>query len=404
MSPTLRDGKEAFPHDWDRIHRLTGLRAVMVVLLTGLFSMYMIGLTATRSAQGRQTFHFEYVTVTLVQELSKLAIAFVCFQRAMWPKGCTWRNQPVPDGSGTELHNVFKFQTFLKYAVPGALYSFDNNFQYVVLGFLQPAELAVLWNFKIFATVVLMQVFLRRRYTRSQWAAVLVLVLGCALTQVPYPETVNKVVLTPTTGLRSPRALPHHIYVTIEEGPEATGLSSRKLIGAALAMVGSTIAASSNVYCEWLVKQHPHDSIHFQMMQLYSCGVILNALALAAKAALDPNSPLHHAGSFFAGYDSWVWTIIVLGTASGMAVSAALKYMDNIAVIFAHALAVLVVAAVSTEYFSFAPSVPFLIGGLLVLASLVVFNSDEEVRDSEHGSGGEAQETAPLCKRCNQAF
>lgn len=403
MPVIQNDGEEASPLPaWNDIYHLCSLRTIMVALLTGLFSMYMISLTATRRADGNQTFHFEYVTVTLTQEVLKLSLAFLCLKHSTWASGdkaSRW-GKCLAGAKGSniiELKNDFKFRTFLKYGVPGLLYSFDNNFQYVILGFLQPAELAVLWNFKIFATVVLLHIFLGRRYTRNQWAAMLVLVFGCALTQVPYhPWTARRVPLIPAAGSAE---LPHHLYVSTLQGPEATPRWSRKIIGALLSVVGSTIAASSNVYCEWLVKQHPQDSIHFQMVQLYSFGVVLNAVTLAVKAALDPDSPVHHQGGFFAGYDSWVLTIIFFGTASGMAISAALKHMDNIAVIFAHALAVLVVAAVSAEYFGLSLSVPFLIGVLLVLASLVVFHHAEGNSSGEDLCDG-PMETAPLRKGC----
>ena len=55
----------------------------------------------------------------------------------------------------------------------------------------------------------------------------------------------------------------HHELVHPEPGAKhaADGVSSfsNKLVGACLAIVGSTIAATSNVYCEWLVKQQPQE-------------------------------------------------------------------------------------------------------------------------------------------------
>ncbi|CAK0866224.1 unnamed protein product, partial [Prorocentrum cordatum] len=112
-------------------------------------------------------------------------------------------------------------------------------------------------------------------------------------------------------------------------GRSSRAQPSGKLVGAGLALVGSTVAAASNVYCEWLVKLHPEDSLHFQNMQLYAFGIALNAATLALKAAMEPDSPLHGRRGFFTGYNVWVWLIIVLGVISGITVSFALKFVDN---------------------------------------------------------------------------
>merc|ERR1719203_558344 len=149
----------------------------MIALLSTLFSLNMISLTAAKHAGGEQdagrshhqTFRFEYVTVTLLQEVSKMLVALYCFHRELLAQAKS------SCGHLDELEviypqrNVFRPCNFLRFGVPGLLYCLDNNFQYVILGFLQPAELAVLWNFKIFATVVLMRAFLQRKYSWDQW-------------------------------------------------------------------------------------------------------------------------------------------------------------------------------------------------------------------------------------------
>jgi len=336
-------------------------RGVMVALLTPMFSLYMISLTAAKRAGGGHNFKFEYVTVTLLQEVCKFVTACVCLER----------EAPLRDHiASLQIHRVALF------GVPGLLYGFDNNFQYVILGFLQPTELAVLWNFKIFATVVLMHCFLGRRYTSWQWAAVLTLVLGCALTQVPH---LPGWAVWPTPTLVNGHSAQHSVAVSSQaSAAPATQVElgmPTKLVGVIFAVVGSTVAASSNVYCEWLVKQQPEESIHFQNMQLYFFGIVLNGATLVAKACLDPASPVHGPGGVFTGYDGWVWMIVLLGTASGLAISVALKFADNLAVIFSHVLTVLIVAAVSAEWFDVTLSASFISGSAFVLFGLIAFHA-----------------------------
>merc|ERR1711924_196213 len=151
-----------------------------------------------------------------------------------------------------------------------------------------------------------------------------------------------------------------------------------KLVGIGLAFLGSSVAASGNVFFEHLVKDKVQDCIHLQNMQLYFFGIMLNLAALFLKATTDPDSPIHGRDGFFTGYSIWVWIVIAIGALSGLAVSVTLKYVDNIAVIFAHALAMIVVVVVSAEFFGVALQVSFVFGGMLVMASLYNFYSDDQ--------------------------
>lgn len=357
-------GKPTHGQTWFLPDHPWALRAALVASQSLLFSLIMVSLTEARraGAGGQGAFHFECITVTLLQESLKLAVAWTCF-----------RSQ-APEASVRVDDRRLRY--FAHYSLPGLLYCVDNNFQYVILRFLQPAELAVLWNFKMFATAVLLHTFLQRRYERHQWGSMGLLVLGCALTQVSNLASVHG------SGVD----LLHHELVHPAEGARhaADGVSSfpNKLVGACLAIVGSTIAATSNVYCEWLVKQQPEESIHLQNMQLYFFGVVWNSLALLVKVGSEPDSPCAH--GFFTGYNTWVWIIVLFGVVSGISISVALKHVDNLVVVFAHALSVVFVALASVELFDQQMSSSFASGGVLILVSLCIFHSG-------HGDHGEAK-------------
>jgi drug/metabolite transporter (DMT)-like permease len=359
------------------------LRVIMVTVLTALCSLNMISLTAAKRQQG--SFKFEYVTVTLAQEFCKLTIASICV------------HLEVRSGSGDMkaflTRSTLGNTNFLQYGIPGLLYCFDNNFQYVILGFLQPAELAILWNFKIFATTLLLHAFLNRRYSRRQWLSMAMLVFGCAATQASDLFAARS---EPTAlHIAANGAVPiggHFLRDTVDHvvEDETVPLPSMvppKLIGVGLAFFGSSIAASGNVFCEYLVKDRLEDSIHLQNMQLYFFGVLLNFATLIVKAITDTESPIHGPGGFFAGYNSWVWLVILVGSISGIAVSVTLKYVDNIAVIFAHALSMVVVAVASAELFGVSLSVSFVSGGAMVLAALCMFYSDTKEGSESRGGG-----------------
>lgn len=344
------------------------LRAFMVVLLTVLFSTNMLALGFAKRAGGNTSFQFEYVTVTLLQETSKM-----CITLTLW----SWEQHGSSQGGLGYLFQRFRSRGFLAYGVPGLLYCLENNFQYVILTFLQPAELAVIWNFKIFATVILLHLFLHRRYARHQWVAMAVLVIGCILTQAPIDSSSVHANMHPLLNSNATsnigRAQTDAITTTPAPTPTAVHL---KLIGTVLAVIGSTIAASSNVFCEWLM-QRSQESIHVQNLQLYFFGVLLNSFMLLSKAVLDRQSPVHGPGGFFTGYTSWTWTIVALGSVSGLAISCALKFVDNLVIIFSHALGVVSVAALSARFFDTPLSPPFVLGGAFIMFALLVFHSSD---------------------------
>merc|ERR1711972_170556 len=117
------------------------------------------------------------------------------------------------------------------------------------------------------------------------------------------------------------------------------------------------------------------------------------------KVTAEPSSPIHD-GGFFTGYSTCVWLIVVLGTFNGLAISVTLKYLDNIVVIFSHALAMIVVAVVSAQFFGLSLSGFFICGGALVIIALWMFYSSksdesfENAFDRSDGSGHTA-ETQP---------
>lgn len=363
------------------------LRPVMVGVLTFLCSMNMVCLTASKRAAGQ--FKFEYVTVTLLQECCKLCIAFVGLQLEL----ACYSSLSERSGMRQEMYDsVFSGTRFLQYGIPGLIYCFDNNFQYVILQFLQPAELAILWNFKIFATTLLLHTFLNRRYSQQQWIAMVLLVLGCAGTQASdflsqHSDVAHMLRLSAMSGGGVGNGEQQQQQQVLADELDDTAPPS-KLVGVGLAVFGSSVAASGNVVCEWLVKKRAKESMHVQNMQLYCFGILFNLVTLALKAVTEPESPIYGKDGFFTGFNRWVYTVIALGSCAGIAVSVTLKFVDNIAVIFSHALAMIAVAVISSQFFDLQLSFSFVGGGLLVLMSLYMFYSASETESAENIGNG----------------
>merc|ERR1719421_2128875 len=113
-------------------------------------------------------------------------------------------------------------------------------------------------------------------------------------------------------------------------------------------------------------------------------------MTLSLKVAMEPESPVNGPDGLFTGYDGWVWMLTIVGALSGLVVSFALKFVDNIAVISAHALAMLVVVLASAEFFDLRLTGPLAIGAILVAGALVAFYAEED-RPNAGATPGQAR-------------
>ena len=82
------------------------------------------------------------------------------------------------------------------------------------------------------------------------------------------------------------------------------------------------------------------------------------------------------------GFDHSAWIVVVCNALNGLAISAVLKYADNIARVYAHAIAMMVTMAVSTQLFH-APITPqLLLAVVLVATSTMQYNLPKEWLES----------------------
>ena len=102
-----------------------------------------------------------------------------------------------------------------------------------------------------------------------------------------------------------------------------------------------------------------------------------NAIAAWQKdgVSMARNGLLH-------GFDHSAWIVVVCNALNGLAISAVLKYADNIARVYAHAIAMMVTMAVSTQLFH-APITPqLLLAVVLVATSTMQYNLPKEWLES----------------------
>merc|ERR1719461_2054815 len=77
---------------------------------------------------------------------------------------------------------------------------------------------------------------------------------------------------------------------------------------------------------------------------------------------------------FFAGYNFWTWIVILNNALNGLAISAILKYADNIARVYASSAAMLTTMVASVLLFGATLSSQLVLGICIVFASAIQYH------------------------------
>jgi len=223
---------------------------------------------------------------------------------------------------------------FASFALPAFCYFISNNCMFYIIKELGPTTFQVTNNLKILATAILMRMFLGRDLTWVRWKALILLVLGSAVTQL-------------RTG--------------------DCGDVKQSTLGFALVFLNSFASGAGGVVSEKLLKGENgavEESIHWQNMQLYFFGLLFGFASLTKTSA----------SSFFEGFNAWAYATIISLALGGLLVSFILKYLDNIAKCFVAALAIVLVAVVHGTSNSELPQPNLVIGIILTCMALEQYN------------------------------
>lgn len=118
----------------------------------------------------------------------------------------------------------------------------DNNVQYLILTYISPATMTLVWNVKIVITAVLYRMVLKRKLSKLKWAAVILLFAGVMTTQ----------------------------SAKVKELHLGAKQSSPLAIGLGLCIVGAFTTSLAGVYSEWTLKTRTQQPFLLQNAQLYA--------------------------------------------------------------------------------------------------------------------------------------
>jgi solute carrier family 35 (UDP-sugar transporter), member A1/2/3 len=240
---------------------------------------------------------------------------------------------------------------YVKMLIPAALYTLQNNLQFIAASNLDAASFQVAYQGKILTTAFFAVALLRQKLSSRKWFALLILTLGVALAQLP--SSTNSA-------------------AAAEEGSRIIGFMA----------VGSAclISGLAGVYFEKLLKNDSTTtSVWTRNIQLASSSVLI-----AGMGALIWDGAAIWRDGFFQAYNNLVLLTIAVQALGGLIIAMVMKYADNILKGFATSAAIIVSVVASVILFDFVVTKLFMCGaGLVVVATYLYGLPDASVRHME---------------------
>ena len=226
---------------------------------------------------------------------------------------------------GSFKGSEFKVQRFLKFSIPAACYFVSNNCMLYIIRELGGVTFQVTNNLKILSTGVLMRLFLGRKLTWLQWKALIILAVGCTVTQFKSCERAD-------------------VKIHLDQNLIMRGF------GYAMIVLNAFASGAGGVVSEKLLKgsRQTQESIHMQNAQLYLFGAVFGLVAIRynnlSKSIDNGKEDSYGVLSMFDGFNPYAFAAVLSLAATGLLVSVILKYMDNFVKCFVAAVSMFLVA------------------------------------------------------------
>lgn len=259
-----------------------------------------------------------------------------------------------------------------KMAIPAMLYTMQNSLQYMAAGNLDAATFQVTSQLKILTTAVFSVVLLGKLLDTRKWLSLVLLAVGVAIASYPVGFSHDTVLtikdLKETLAPHSPRNIwdlkalgnaaagqltkRSATYEGIDEDFAAQNPHVQAGVGLVALATACILSGLAGVYFEKILKEPKggaRNSVWVRNVQLsfYSLWP-----ALFIGVLFKDGEEVARDG-FFAGYNSVVWTAVVLQALGGITVALVIKFADNIAKNFATSFSIILSFLASVSLFDF---------------------------------------------------
>ena len=280
---------------------------ILLIFLTISATMFT---EASKRPDG--TYPYNTFAIPCAVEAVKLLVSTLLLNRARLAQGLSRK----PLG--------FEFRATAVYAFPAFCYFVSNNCMFHIIKHLGASTFQIMNNLKVLSTGIFVHVFLDKKLSWLQWKALVILAIGCTVTQL----TSNPTSSTSTENVKFSNLTGYVLVFINIMAAGAGGVFSEKLLK------GITKKTSAGT---------TENSIHWQNIQLYIFGFAFGLISL--YMADDENISL---SNIFRGFNSFAYATVASLATCGLLVSFILKYLDNVIKCFCTALSMLCVALIDS--------------------------------------------------------
>src|SRR5258708_5361839 len=279
------------------------------------------------------------------------------------------------------------------------LYVVQNNLQFVAASNLDPATFQVTYQMKILTTAAFSVLLLRKRISKSKWAALLFLAIGVGIVQVQSGRPARTMSTEPT-GAPSNGTVPVDVHVNVTQTVEQVVLSATKtkdivthemnrwrgFLAVSFACVTSGLAG---VYFEMVLKGSKAD-LWVRNIQLSLFSLIPALVPIVFDSSPDAGGWFSF--NMFRHFGFWAWATVSVQVAGGLITAVVIKYSDNILKGFATSLSLIISFLASVVLFGDHITFSFMIGATTVLAATAMYNQPDKLTTGfpmkNHSSSG----------------
>lgn len=219
------------------------------------------------------------------------------------------------------------FPPLLLFAVPGAIYFFNNNLTFILLSLMPAPTYVVLSNLKILTTGLFSYWFLHRLLTKPQWISLGILFFSTAISQVDLEKGLSLSI--------SPQAF-------------------------LLMILFCSLSAAASVFSEYVMKERfANESIHLQNIKLYMFGILFNGITYLLTPTANPAAG---PAGFWSDMAPIHFFVILAYASLGLVTSAIIKFSGSITKVYASSMSMFFAALVSWLLLSDQLTVLFFVG------------------------------------------
>ncbi|KAJ1660146.1 UDP-galactose transporter Gms1 [Dispira simplex] len=252
------------------------------------------------------------------------------------------------------LRQVFGKDSW-KLMIPAALYTIQNNLQYIAVSLLDAATFQVTYQLKILTTALCFVIILRKPLNLWQWVSLVILTIGVILVQLPS-------MTTPDTGT---------------ESTDPNGDSWSKVLGLLTVTLACIMSGLAGVYFEKILKGS-RTSLWIRNIQL-SFYSLFPALFLGVL--LKDGAGVRENG-FWYGYNGWTFGAIACQALGGIIVALVVKFADNILKGFATSISIILSCVMSVFIFDFHITIMFILGTTAVIYATYLYGTASNAKPS----------------------